>query len=56
MDAQFTSPKLKSICEQNGIVYLGLFGSYVGVKNIPTAILTYWLNTIDQWATNARQS
>jgi predicted nucleotidyltransferase len=35
MDAQFTSPKLKSICEQNGIVYLGLFGSYARGEEHP---------------------
>ena len=35
MDAQFSSPQLKSICEQNGIIYLGLFGSYARNQQHP---------------------
>src|SRR3989344_5101527 len=28
MEEQLNSTQLKNICEQNGIIYLGLFGSY----------------------------
>lgn len=35
MEEQFTSPQLKRICEQNGIVYLGLFGSYARNQEQP---------------------
>src|SRR3989338_5882329 len=39
MDELFESKQLKIICEQNGIIYLGLFGSSARGENSPDSDL-----------------
>ena len=39
MDELFESKQLKIICEQNGIIYLGLFGSSARGENRPDSDL-----------------